>query len=434
MQLHLYQFTKRSNSTKQPSYGGIIYNVELKSGTSIYNPTFTLRNFNIEHSNRNYAEWNGFYYYIKDIIQERQGYSSIECTLDYLATFKENILNTSAFVLYSTNNADSNIIDDRLTMNRDITISKSNLSLFPTIDYTYIISHIGESDPILFWTTENGYQNMCKQLLTSSFFGDLDKTLSGSTSSVQSITMLPFYPVEYSSLQNFHLGKGDRNIPGTAIKTTNHLYTKSGSVAIPWNYNDFRNKSKFTSIEIYLPSYGVARLSADEFQNKSSISIKATTDLANGGLTYLVDNRFKFDTNIGTPISFGSIGNNVLNALPSLATSALGVAMGDPISSTVGLFSAVSNAITPTVGTGGSNGSSSSFESKTNVTVSVISFNTNVEPSTMYDIYGGPCKRVLSLGNCTGFVQTVNASVSVNTSDEIIENINSALNGGVYIE
>lgn len=434
MKLHLYQFTKRNNSTKQPGYGGVIYNVELKSGTSIYKPTFTLRNFNLEHSNRNYAEWNGNYYFITDIIQERQGYCSIECKLDSLATFKDEILKSSAFVLYSTNQGDTNIIDNRLTMNRDVTISKSSVSLFPTIDYVYIISHIGESDPVVFWTTESGYNKLCSQLLTSSFFGDLEKSLNGTTNAVNSITMIPFYPVEYSDLQNFHLGKGDRTIAGTAVTASNHLYKKSGSVAIPWNYSDFRNKSKFTSLELFLPGYGVASLSADEFQNKKSISVVATTDLANGGLTYLVDGRYKYDTNIGTPISFGSISSGLMNAIPSLATAGVGLAIGDPISSSIGLFGAMSNAFNTHIGTSGSNGSSSSFESKTDITLSVVSYNTNIEPSTMANIQGIPCNKILKLSNCSGYVQTVSASVSINASDDIISEVNTYLNGGVYIE
>ena len=94
-------FSKRKNSTKQPT-GGTSVTAFLKEGTSIENPTFTLsgNNFTVD-----YVEAFGHYYFVKDIVSIRNNLIEIECVQDVLATYKSAIIGSSQYVIRSASAA-----------------------------------------------------------------------------------------------------------------------------------------------------------------------------------------------------------------------------------------------------------------------------------------------------------------------------------------
>ena len=117
MYITLYTFSKRENSTKQPT-GGVDVEVVLKEDTSIYTPSFQLMSINA--INYNYCKWNDKYYYINDIKYIGNSIYLIDCAIDVLATFKTEIGNTNAFILYGTKNFDVGITDNRLSSNPEV--------------------------------------------------------------------------------------------------------------------------------------------------------------------------------------------------------------------------------------------------------------------------------------------------------------------------
>ena len=60
--------------------------------------------------------------------------------------------------------------------------------------------------------------------------------------------------------------------------------------------------------------------------------------------------------------------------------------------------------------------------------------NTNVDPSSVTVFMGTPTMQVKSLAGLTGYVECKCASVALPASDAIINKVNNALNGGIYIE
>ena len=57
-------FTKKPNSTKQPSGSGTQLDVRLKENCSVLNPIFIVNGYNLSH---NYIKWGSRYYFIDDI-------------------------------------------------------------------------------------------------------------------------------------------------------------------------------------------------------------------------------------------------------------------------------------------------------------------------------------------------------------------------------
>ena len=108
----LYSFTKRENSTKQPSSGGTDYSCTLIDDTSLMNPTFKLE-IGTNPIGKNYAYVADFnrYYFIKDI-RSYQNFWYISCECDVLASFKSEISAGQHYVLRSSHSYDGSITDN----------------------------------------------------------------------------------------------------------------------------------------------------------------------------------------------------------------------------------------------------------------------------------------------------------------------------------
>lgn len=107
----LYNFTKRLNSTKiPPSEGGFTVQAVLKDSTSVIRPEIEV----VENvSGYNYAYIPDFtrYYFIEDVIWEN-GVWRVVMSVDVLASYKNYIGNTTAYILRCASFQDPTIIDN----------------------------------------------------------------------------------------------------------------------------------------------------------------------------------------------------------------------------------------------------------------------------------------------------------------------------------
>ena len=118
-----FNFAKRANSTKQPTgQSGTDWSVVLKEKTSYDQPVFLLTSNS--QPEFNYLQWGSWYYFITGISYVRNDLYEVSCDLDVLATYKAEIGETSAFVLYDTA-ANTEIVDNRLSMKSSITTQVS---------------------------------------------------------------------------------------------------------------------------------------------------------------------------------------------------------------------------------------------------------------------------------------------------------------------
>lgn len=105
-------FAKKENSTKQPAASsGTDYNVVLKDGASMIEPTVILHSTTKPVFNYAYIADTGRYYYVDDIINMSKDIWQISMHTDVLATFKTAIGNSNLYVLRSAAAYDGNILD-----------------------------------------------------------------------------------------------------------------------------------------------------------------------------------------------------------------------------------------------------------------------------------------------------------------------------------
>ena len=450
----LFKFSKRVNSLSIPPGGsGINTAAAFKDDTGKINPEFIL---NITTPFQyNYLQWDDRYYYITDVISESNTRFRFVCNMDILATYASNIRATSAYVKYSSSNYDDRIVDDRFSTIDRAEYSTSEAEIIPYADSgsgTYILQY-KTSAPSLgpsgcaYLTQAQALQ--VAQAISSdgmkSWMENNDKQLNDAFSSVISMKWIPMklmsLPVSAAPIV---LGGYGTGISGT---TPQKQFTNTAQLAIPWKFTDWRNQEPYTSMMLWLPSIGFVPLNPSDFIGKTSLTITASFDGINGNVAYTVDNVAHYEGSIATAVSMsssavdtiGSIGQ-LIAGIGGLAGGALTGNAGAAFVGTGSLIHGLTTSNTRQYGTTGSTGSFCSATVKPPFTSTwssaglvLITHSTNQNPTDVVNTLGLNCRQVLSLSGLSGYVETINASVSAPTSDDVIERINAYLNGGIYL-
>lgn len=435
MEITLYNFTKRRNSTKRPSKG-ILVNVNLKEGCSHYNPSFILTT---NPTNYSYLSWGTWYYYITDIVNTRNGVWTISCEIDVLASWKDDIKSTSAFVLYSSSSYDIGIPDTRLSTKPNY-IVKTNVVTYPIVgNPLYVVTYIGEDGASMKGITENSLTKLQSALSTNAFaelFVDsskaVSKMLSNTAQAITGCTYVPCCSTRGRPMNIVLAGGYNTGASGTLVNRHDFAIT---SISIPWNFSsgDFRNRSQYTSLLLLLPCYGYLQLNTDNYIGDSSITIDVFQDSATGTIAYKGKD-FYCVANMGCNVQISTTTQgNLASGISSMASVGL-QAFTNPIGAIGSLFNTVTSSMATNVGSVGSYGNTIAMDSTLNIEIVVMSHDTNVEPSSMATNYGRPCNKVLSLSGLSGYVQTTNANVVTWAPKQYKDEIDSLLNGGVYLE
>lgn len=452
MDITVYRnFNKRKNSTKRPA-GGTKRNVVLLDDVSLYTPVFESEYWDY---NDNYCMWAGRFYYVTDIVTKRQNLFEVQCEIDPMATWKDDILGSSGFVLFSTSDFDVGISDYRLSSD-PITITKSaSTPVFPDLKEAYVVTYIGTDSCPSVGISEEQLKTLQGKMMSDKFVetcrdwykklvktGETDGLITSNLvasligNASNTVTSCIYMPKFYGHKGQSIVLAGDFWTEVVGI-IPYHSLSESYNVKIPWAFpnGDFRNRAEFTALAIYLPGYGFIALNADNYQGQSSIPVQATLDSFTGEITYLVDGKAKGTCTIGYPVQVGtSQKGNVMGAISGVAQAVVSGTAGNPIGAIAGGFNAVRSAIGVDPSSVGSMGGSSSFECYKNIMVLVMAHNTNVDPSSVVSTIGRPLNAVRNIGSLSGYVQTSRMQVSTKAPDEYKTVINDILNGGAYIE
>ena len=210
------QFSKRVNSTKTPTAeelaGGVkLENVVLKESTNIDNPTLIIDGTSQNLYAYNYIyihEW-GRYYFIDTCDLRHNSIFTVKCSLDDLATYKTQILGTTAYVIYSSSDYNIWIRDDRTPIvARPPEIVKAFST--PMIDEYNVFVHSGtdianetvilttysQDVGIAHWCINEGtLDNIMDALIRagSSIQGSMQMLFGDALGSIISAIRLPFY-------------------------------------------------------------------------------------------------------------------------------------------------------------------------------------------------------------------------------------------------
>ena len=481
--IKLGTFTKRINSTKQPTLSGFTdFDCVLKDTTSVDNPTFLISAADLE--GYNYASWGSRFYFVSALRSIRNNLWEVDCSLDVLATYKSNILATTAYVIYDTV-SNTELPDNRLPVKttKSISVSTAACPLVPDQDGTYILSLTGA----------NGTTGVYKA--TQGELAALIDDVSDISNNLFNMPTAPTPPVPPTNVTveseiNFlvemvkyfvdvakwildvftypisqFFGSGDipqnirecRYIPfnvGTTVgpnriylgtfetqrslgKLNTETVHRAASVSIPWQANDFRRRSPYTEVYLYLPYIGMIKLSSENLVGQSSISVAYTLALRDGSLICTVSSGGEilgqYSGNVGASVPIGVSNIN----LPKAAQSVISGAASAAAKNLGGVGMAVLNfadAVTPNFSSIGGLDGIAGIGANQNITCYTVFHDTIVAPNSQLQTIGSPTMAPKALATLTGFCQCMDAHVEAPAMDNELEAIDNYLNSGFFIE
>ena len=484
-----YTFEKRRNSTKTPAIAGLTsedLSIVLKSPTSYRNPSLHVIRA-AQGFPFNYMDWSGWLYWIDDVVSVGNDRYEIRCSLDVLGTLRSWIMATTAFVLYDQT-ANTELPDGRLSVNTSKNVQINSAAFqylgghsFPggtivagivtdkgasfyemdgsTADS--LLANINNNEipqllpmPSISWSTAtiedicNGIADIMNTIGKNIVIGIRHILGSRSASDcIISAKQLPVLPGAISgTIETIYLGTWNTGKSGKRI--TNRIVLDSADVAIPWAFSDWRRNSPYTELYLYIPFVGLISLSPGDLVGDTNIHILASLDVISGDVVFEVSTatgRYigQYGGNVAGSYAIGSsavsFGNQVVTAIGATAAGAAIVATGGAAAAMAAKIGAAgiagiiaSNTPTPSTITGGGGGASLGLAA-TCYCISVT-HDTNVLPDSVAASIGTPAMAQKTLGSLSGYVQTRCASVSAPFYDGIIEECNSLLDGGVFIE
>ena len=165
MEIELYKFSKRINSTKRPVAGsGLTANCTIKqnapyvgtfgssSDTTVCYPVLFLQGVKDPNAYNYCKTFNGRYYFIRDIQIDIDGAATLHCEIDVLATRKNEILASRQYVIYSASMYNNKIADARLPLENDIIVDYDfQVPTVPEFDMyspTYIVTALSQKNSL----------------------------------------------------------------------------------------------------------------------------------------------------------------------------------------------------------------------------------------------------------------------------------------------
>lgn len=447
MQVQFYDFKKRNNSTARPAgSAALVLDGSIKSPSDITNPVIR---FNLPiQIFLSYAYIPEFSrYYHVDKWRYVSGLWECEMVCDVLASFKNDIINSSAFVLYSTSRYNDTLVDTRLSTGVQTYINTTSADIFGQIisatgSYCIAVASTDASQGVAYYYVSKDKIGQIIELLctesATELIQQLENLFAGANfNSILSCTWLPFDFVQ-TPIADIFIANYDTGLKGNSVPISDAFATQ---LSINWPYSDFRKAENYVKLVLTLPFVGTITLPTSEFRESSVINIRFQLDGKTGTGCYWV-----YGDNGGQHFCSCTVGATIpisgLNVDPAGAIMNAGSAVGSFASLSIGsgisqTFDAIQQAFAPTTSVSGTTNSNANAMlyalARPQVSLDVFYTAWSDNPADVAGNIGRPLKAVVNLSTLSGYCQCANYSANCGLESETNE-INRYMNGGVYIE
>ena len=455
MQAIFYKFSKRKNSTAVPNGQGYERNLTIKNGSSIITPTFLVAGESFDY---NYCIFNGRYYWITNITSVRNELWEVQCRVDVLASWKNDILNSKGFVKYSSSDNNQNIKDGRnvVTSNVERTASYLNMQMFD-INGSYILATlsgpaseaINNSFSVLYGMEAGSLGALAQEFNSPDALTAIRQYFDNPTETIVFCRWLPrnliggptrIVPVKF--------GDYESSVTGTLIE--DNYATEIGDITIPWQKTDFRNYEPYSSAILYLPGVGNVSIPLSSLAGLDVLSIQCVMDYVTNEIHYQVADgtganiigTYSGSVGVDIPISAIQSGNvggilagigGIAGGIGAVATG--GMSLGAAAAIGGGLYAAGVSSLSQNIRAIGSfSGGYNVKAGGTTIHLEIFRNQSVQEPNEYVDTIGNPCMKTRNISGLSGYCQTEDFQVSGNMLDTEKSEINNLMNGGVYIE
>lgn len=481
---------KARNSTKRLPMSAVVDAV-LKEEIDIMHPVFrihcpnntaTLDGVNLFAIPQCYCSQLGRWYWITKVTHITTCVYDIECETDVLATFRDDIKATQAFVEYSASNGNSFVQDNRfpkMYSSRQES-EKLDISEFNGTGCFILQAATSEADcntGLLetYALTSSELKAIASKLYSKDLIQSISNVFTNPSEAIGRCLWLPLQKSEASDsacavkFNDVTLGTGSqakkifsKYFGRIDVPNLHHgsYINASGERVTSWA--DYRNMPPYTETYIYLPGVGLMELPLQELigngNSQPSASIYGTLSIPTGDIIYRVvrnvDNQMHGDYpemvmhvtgKLGVDIPTSSLSTGMGSALMSAvafgaATFTMSVAplstpfmMGTAISASA---SAGFNANKSAMSVSGNTGSwANSLDGALDIYTMTIRYDTTDTPWDASSVMGMPLFKHITLNQLSGYVKCSNAFCKTWGTAQEIDRINAYLNGeGVILE
>lgn len=254
---------------------------------------------------------------------------------------------------------------------------------------------------------------------------------------IKSAVFIPFEVRGDGASQNIFLGEFDTGVQAAPV--INPIIHNQVEVEIPWQASDWRRNSPYHQLYLYLPFMGSVELSPSDLIGETKIKVYYSLNVVNGALNYRVASYDDdatlavFACQCGVPYPIGA--SNITPAQVGTAIGGAAAAISGAGNLGVAAIAAASlNALRPSISCVGGGGGGAGSGLDLRIILHSVFHDTDTLPGNPSGIIGSPVMKAVSLAGHSGYVQTQQASVAGSMTDTEREQINSMLDGGIYIE
>ena len=486
---HFGNVEKRVNSTKAFDYTKLPdeERCDFKQTTSMERPVIyvTLNSINISPQwNYCQCEETASFYWIRDISIGIRGRGTANIwqftlELDPLATYRDTILKTDAFIEYGFNQDSSGatfrLQDTRQNVSNHPTQSSLTAELFggsrviDRLNGMFLLSAVGKSGLNTYALTPIQMGTLLTALSVT--WGTLTKPMvtwelalpefmnnmlfgSSAVECIRSCVWVPFHSGIFTGdSANITLGQYDTLVPATVIRTgISGVKHYESTLSIPWPADDWKRMN--CQIQLYVPFFGTLGFPVDQLNGESTITIESSVSLLDGNVsiqvragTYVI---YTGSTNVAVSYGIGVSNVNgaaVMNAISntvgrtlefggklaiSAATGNFGAAIGSAIGTAGGAVSDAVQAIQPLNMSVGTLAGASACFLPMDCTLTLFYYQP-IDDAGFQKVYGYPVMRVAK--PVQGYCKTRGFSCApLNAKPDEISYINAAMDSGVFIE
>lgn len=452
-------FSKKINSTKRPS-GGTTRQVRLKEACPLLNPVFLLDTVNYSY---NYVKWEGRYYWINDIVALTNNVGEYHCSVDVLASWKNDIGNTKAYILRSSNLSNGKIIDTMYPTTAVSTRTRSTATLSDNItddieSGKFVVGVMGrDSDGVgaaTYYALSNSTFRALKNFLmdpeqvishygidTGEISEALFKAVFNPAQYIISAMWLPLENIIAKSTSAIYFGWWEATI-NAQVLGSDTVWSQNGSIKIPKHPKQltrgkYLNQSPYAEYALNTRMFGYIPLDPADLIDADELSywIKIDEITGLGVLEYGIGLNIigRVTAQVGVPIQLGQLSVDT-SGITGLAGSILSAGASLATGNILGLIGGTAGAV-GSVGSmvkGASLGSNGTFAQISKY----ISIEARFLDITEEDLNhkGRPLCMDKRIGSLSGYMLCGDGDVDTSATAEEKQSIKSFLEGGFFYE
>ena len=458
-----YTFSKKVNSTKQPTGQGTDHSIILKAASSIINPTIELDlGLSSSPAAYNYCyiqEFNRYYFVSDWVFNERLWTARL--TVDPLATFKTQIGAYSGYILRSASASDGDIIDLLYPALSKISTAANTTAQDPrwATDFSggsFVIGIMGKGNGqngggvTYYKASSSAMQALSNYMLNIANFAetitdiedDLLKCIFNPMQYIISCMWYPFHP--YTTTGGVYVGWWEVPLSGLDMLTSSMSWSRSMTYNVPKHpkaatRGNYLNAAPYSKYHLYAGPFGVIPIDTAYLLGKTQLVTFVKVDCVTGSGKLTIEDSSgnvleEHFAQVGVPIQMGQ---NLLNqgavggvtgGLMNTVTSALA---GNPLSmltsgfETIGNAAALSQSVPSTVGSNGS----CTFRNDWKLIGKFLDVADEDNASR-----GRPLCKPRTISTLSGYILCSDADPDIPCTDTEQAQIVSFMNGGFYYE